>query len=242
MGEPNLVSSGAGPTAIWAAVIAEALLREEHLGHRPPRLREPGLATWRQFRGRMGAKDLLELLREDAAVTQPLAFSPPSAVELMPFARLDGGALDGWLEQIGARPSGENGDDYLTAQAKRLDLPTRMAKADLHKMKPHHKALELPGTGGQLAHHVVTTQEGIYFQDVFTVACRDWRDFTLATLVAVELGLAGQPPVVIDPELSRMRSRGEQFDYVLGVAQEKGGLYEEADLKRFFPRAKVVVV
>ncbi|MCA9600001.1 MAG: hypothetical protein KC776_42150 [Myxococcales bacterium] len=190
----------------------------------------------------MGAKDLLELLREDAAVTQPLAFSPPSAVELMPFARLDGGALDGWLEQIGARPSGENGDDYLTAQAKRLDLPTRMAKADLHKMKPHHKALELPGTGGQLAHHVVTTQEGIYFQDVFTVACRDWRDFTLATLVAVELGLAGQPPVVIDPELSRMRSRGEQFDYVLGVAQEKGGLYEEADLKRFFPRAKVVLV
>ena len=134
------------------------------------------------------------------------------------------------------------GLNHLTAQAKRLDLPTRMAKADLHKMKPHHKALELPGTGGQLAHHVVTTQEGIYFQDVFTVACRDWRDFTLATLVAVELGLAGQPPVVIDPELSRMRSRGEQFDYVLGVAQEKGGLYEEADLKRFFPRAKVVLV
>lgn len=242
MGEPNLVSSGAEPTAVWAAVIAEALLREECLGHRPPRLRESGLATWRQFRGRMGANELLELLREDAAVTQPLAFTPPPAIEPTPFARLDGSALEGWLAQSSARSPDESGDDYLTGQAKRLDLPTRMAKADLHKMKPHHKALELPGTGGQLAHHVVTTQEGIYFQDVFTVACRDWRDFTLANLVAVELGLAGLPPIVIDPTLSRMREHGEQFDYVLGVAQDKAGAYDEADLKRFFPRAKVVLV
>ena len=67
-------------TASYAAAALHALAREEARDRKPKRLLEAGLATWTQFRGRSGATQLLELLLEDAAVTQPTAFRAPSDV------------------------------------------------------------------------------------------------------------------------------------------------------------------
>ncbi len=58
--------------ALFATATLHALAREETLGRRTPRLLEPGLATWQQFRGRMDVQNLL--LVEDGAVTRPVAF------------------------------------------------------------------------------------------------------------------------------------------------------------------------
>ena len=53
----------------------------------------------------------------------------------------------------------------------------------------------------------VTTHDDVYLQNNFTIACRDWREVTLAGLVAVELGVSGPAPAVIDPAGSRRVGR-----------------------------------
>lgn len=74
------------PTALFAATTLHALAREEAAGRRPKRLLEEKRAAWERFRGRLGPAALVELLLEDAAVTQPAAFDA-SAI-LGPAARL----------------------------------------------------------------------------------------------------------------------------------------------------------
>lgn len=224
----------------WASAVACALAREEQLDRRPRRLLEPGHATWQRFRGRLGWRHLLMLQAEDAAAVRPVPFDGPRI--LGPFAAQLDGLPDTLVERwLGALTSPvADGPAYVIEQAKRLGLPTRMARADLHKVKPHHRVLELPGTGGQLAHHIATTQEGIFVQDVFTVACDGWEELVLAGLVALELRAPTADFALIDPTLERIR--GRSFDYVFGLHPDKGGRHTEARLREVFAPAEVVLV
>lgn len=242
---PNLslssIPSSHLPAARWTAATLASLAREEHLERRPRRLTEPNHATWRQFRGRMGWSDLVDLLAEDAAVLHPVPFDCERL--LGPKARyrrqLPMAQLQQWIDAVGdaTEPSGA---DYVRDQAKRFDLTTLFARANLHQVKPHHRILELPGTGGQLAHHVVTTQDGIYIQDSFTVACTDWRELALAGFITVELRAPHADFASIDPDLSQARTRS--FDYVFGLAPEKGGRFPKERLLELFGNATVVLV
>ncbi|MBK7539706.1 MAG: hypothetical protein IPI49_31020 [Myxococcales bacterium] len=141
------------PTGVWAAALLHALARDEAAGRRRPRLTEPKLDTWTRFRGRLSSIDLVALLFEDAAVLHRVPFDPGSVSGALRPDRLPETVTDGWLGAIGSLALGTTGADYILEQAKLLDRPTRMARSDLHVVKPHQKALELPGTGGQLAHH-----------------------------------------------------------------------------------------
>ena len=60
-------------TAVFVAAEVNTLAREEACERKPS-----GVATWTQFRGRLRSPDLLELLLEDATVTQPTAFGVPA--------------------------------------------------------------------------------------------------------------------------------------------------------------------
>lgn len=220
--------------ATYAAAIVFALAREERRGRRPLRLLEPGLATWERFRGRLGAGALIELVLEDAAVSQPLPFDVPRTLTVAGLSdddrthalrNLPDELFAQWLELLPQANLEMSGEDYIREQARVLGLPTRLARAELHRIKPHQRVLELPGTGGQLAHHVVTQQQDIHLQDVFALACGDWREFALAGLVCVELGLTGEQPVIHDPDLSRHRSGGVKFDQVIGLDPDKGGAF-----------------
>jgi hypothetical protein len=78
--------------------------------------------------------------------------------------------------------------DYIAAQARLLELPTRIARSDLHVVKPHQKVLELPGKGGQLAHHLVCSPNDLALRDNFAVACGSWQELTPAAIIALVLG------------------------------------------------------
>ncbi|MCU0671545.1 MAG: hypothetical protein MUE69_02010 [Myxococcota bacterium] len=227
-------------TASFAVAALHALAREEARDRKPKRLLEDGLATWAQFRGRLHATHLLELLLEDAAVTQPTAFRAPG--DFPSVSSLPKAVVDGWVREAAQLELDASALDYLSAQAKRLGITTRMARSELHRVKAHHQILELPGTGAQLAHHLVSTHDDVFLQSNFVVACRDWRDVVLAGLVAVELGVSGPAPVSLDPDLRLARTSDRRFDYVIGLDPDKGGDFRKAQLVEWFPSATVVLV
>ncbi|MRG98415.1 hypothetical protein [Polyangium spumosum] len=239
------LASGVTRTATYLAAVLHALAREEALGRRPKRLLEPGHATWTRFRGRLRTPALVELLLEDAAVTQPCPFRVAEILGSDTSLRdVPAKVFDDWLAELPRASLDAPSAEYIAAQAKRLGLPTRMARADLHKIKPHQHVLELPGTGGQLAHHIVQTQRDIYLQDVFTIVVGTWQELTLAGLVAVECELRGAPPVIVDRELTKTRERRGELDYVIGMDPDKGGFFTKTTLEQagWFPSATILLV
>lgn len=222
-----------------------ALGREEALGRRPKRLLEPGLATWTQFRGRLRETALLELVLEDAAVSQPVPFDAGRMLgKTDPLARVPAIELKRWLDALIGAAAGE-GDQatpsaaYIQAQAKLLSLPTKIARSDLPVVKAHQRVLELPGTGGQLAHHLLETHPDLPIREVFFIACSSWQELALAGLVCVEKGLLGEPPASLDPKLDAARAERRSFDFVFGADL---GLFLTEQLQSWFPSARVMLV
>lgn len=250
------------PAARYATAALGALAREEALGRRARRLLEPGPAIWRRFRRRLDHVDLLELLLTDAAVTQPFAFDAstllgPSAGSLrqLPSAR-----LEAWMGELGAAdgaeiPAAEAAapkfalasvprQDYLLEQARRLDLPARLARSDLQRgLRPHHRVLELPGTGGLLAAWLLDQVEGLFLRDNFSLAWSGWADRTLAGLVAVEHRLTGEAPVLARAGVEAAVTADRRFDHVIGTLPSRGlQPMDEAALADRFPGAVVQLI
>lgn len=241
------VASEQRPTATWAAALLHALARDETAGRRPARLTEPGLATWKRFRGRLGAEDLVALLFEDAAVLHRVPFDASALGAPLDLGRLPAGVAEDWLEAIPALDTQAPGAEYIGAQARLLGLSTRMARSELHVVKPHQRVLELPGTGGQLAHHLVSSQSDITLQDNFTVACGSWQELTLAGVVALDLA-APHTGFAVATEVEALRDpahplRKRSFDFVIGLHPDKGGLFRVEDqLAIWFGAAKILLV
>jgi hypothetical protein len=154
---------------------------------------------------------------------------------------------EGWLDAIAALDTHQSSADYIAAQARLLGLTTRMARSELHVVKPHQKVLELPGTGGQLAHHMVSSQSDLTLQDNFVVACSTWQELTLAGVVALDLA-APHTDFAIPTQVSDLRDAGHplrrrSFDIVVGLHPDKGGLFRVEDqLAIWFPNAKNLLV
>jgi hypothetical protein len=241
------LSDAQRPTGLWAASLLHALARDEAAGRRRPRLTEPKLDMWARFRGRLSSVDLVSLLFEDAAVLHRVPFDPETLGGSLRLSRLSESVTDGWLGAVASLPLSTAGADYILEQAKLLGLPTRMARSDLHVVKPHQKVLELPGTGGQLAHHLVSGHKDLTLQDNFVVACGSWQELTLAGIVALELG-APHSDFATRAESADLKTsdhplRQRSFDVVVGLHPDKGGLFRVEDqLAIWFPTAKVLLV
>lgn len=234
------------PSGTWAAALLHAIARDEAAGRRPQRLTEPKLDTWKRFRGRLTSADFVALLLEDAAVLHPVPFDPSTLDGIDP-AELPAATADAWLDALASMPLATPGAEYVAAQARLLEVTTRMARSDLHVVKPHQKVLELPGTGGQLAHHLVSTQGDLTLQDNFTIACGSWQELTLAGVVALELGAPRTDFATrVDAEALRDADhplRQRSFDFVIGLHPDKGGLFRVEDqLAIWFSSAKIVLV
>lgn len=235
------------PDGAWAAGLLYALARDEAAGRRPQRLTEPGLATWKRFKGRLNSRDLLSLLFEDAAVLHPIPFDPTTTGTELRAARLPEDLVETWLQALPGLDLTISPAEYVLEQARLLGLPTRMARSELHVVKPHQRVLELPGTGGQLAHHLVTTQTDLSLQANFVVACDSWQAMTLAGIIGLERG-APNSDFIVRVDLAELRDaehplRRRSFDFVLGLHPDKGGLFRiEDQLAIWFPTAKVLLV
>ena len=235
------------PTGAWAAALLRALARDEVAGRRPVRLTEPQLATWTRFRGRLTATDLVSLLFEDAAVLHKVPFDPAALGDAVRLTHLPPEVAAAWLTALASTDLTPPSADYITEQARLLGLPTRMARSELHVVKSHQKVLELPGTGGQLAHHLVRSQRDVTLQDNFTLACSTWQELTLAGVVALDLG-APHTDFIVKLADSDLRDadhplRQRSFDFVIGLHPDKGGLFRiEDQLAIWFPTAKILLV
>jgi hypothetical protein len=241
------LSSEQRPSAVWVASLLHALARDEVAGRRPQRLTEPRLATWSRFRGRLSATDLVSLLFEDAAVIHHVPFDAPALGAPLHVERIPESVTQAWLEAIPSLELQTAAADYIADQAKLLGLPTRMARSDLHVVKPHQKVLELPGTGGQLAHHLVSSQTDLTLKNNFTVACGSWQELTLAGIVALDLGAPNTEFAtkvdVADLRDAKHSLRQRSFDFVIGLHPDKGGLFRVEDqLAIWFSGAKVLLV
>lgn len=250
---PNLSLEGTPadlrPTAAYAASLIHALARDEAAGRRPPRLTEPGMPTWKRFRGRLNNAELVTLLLEDAAAIQgfEIPFSPAHVSGELRLDRLPGFVVNQWLEELASLALDTPATDYITAQARLLGVPTRLARSDLHAVKSHQKVLELPGTGGQLAHHLASTQDTVSLQDNITVACATWQERTLAGIIALDLGAPNTdfavPVNIRDLRDANHPLRQKQFDYVVGLHPDKGGMFQAADqLDIWFSGARILLV
>ncbi len=232
----------------YARALLHALARDEAAGRRAARLTEPGLATWQRFRGRLGAGDLLRLLAEDAAVGYPIPFDLRGHASELDLAQVDDDLVEAWVRALPALDLTQVGAAYIEEQARRLALPTRLARKELHQVKQHQKVLELPGTGGQLSHHIVTTQDEPTLQVNCTIACGDWRELTLAGIVALDAGAPPGSELIVAATAEALASdahplRQRAFDVVVGLHPDKGGKLAVADqLALWFHGAKVILV
>jgi hypothetical protein len=235
------------PTGIWAASLVHAIARDETAGRRAPRLTEPRLGTWTRFRGRLTSVDLISLLFEDAAVLHRIPFDVVAVGGALQTERIPESVTDKWLDSLSALSLSSPGVDYLLEQARLLGLPTRMARSDLHVVKPHQRVLELPGTGGQLAHYLASSQRDLTLQDNFFVACSSWQELTLAGIVALELA-APHSDFAARVDVEELKNpdhwlRRRSFDFVVGLHPDKGGLFRvENQLAMWFPSAKILLV
>lgn len=236
---------GDATTHAYASALLLAIARDEAAGRRSPRLTEPGQATWQRFRGRLGSAELLRLLAADGAVVHPIPFAP-DRVGLSLDAVGDEG-VERFLAELPATDLRGPGAAYVEAQAQRLGVPSRLARSELHQVKPHQKVLELPGTGGQLAHHLISTQSGLTLQVNCIIACGTPAELALAGIVALELGAPSSDSIVAataeDLKHDQHPLRQQRFDFVVGLRPDKGGKLAAADqLELWFHGAKVVLV
>lgn len=248
MGIATSTNRSPAPVDDYARALLHALARDEAAGRRAPRLTEPGLATWQRFHGRLGSADLLRLLAEDAAVGYPQPFDLRNQAAELDLARVEDDLVDGWLRGLPGLDLAQAGPAYIEAQARLLGITTRLARAELHQVKRHQKVLELPGTGGQLSYHIVTTQEEPTLQVNCTIACGDGRELALAGIVALEAGAPPRSEIIVaaspaDLASDRHPLRQRQYDLVVGLRPDKGGKLALAEqLALWFHGAKVVLV
>lgn len=251
--DPSAAPSPLRPIATFAVAALHALAREEAQGRRAARLLDVSRAAWTRFQGRLTIADFVDLLIEDAAVTQPQPFAQPPPGTL---ADLPDALVDRWLRALPSLDLRAAPADYLQTQARRLGLPTRLARSALPRLQPSQRLLELPGTGGQLAFHVVHHSD-LRFADTVSIACATWQELLLAGLCAVECGARGDLPLFLDPDLRRARGTaaaedsallpiatydGRRVDVVAGLAEDSGGAFSETHLGSLLPGATLALV
>jgi hypothetical protein len=233
-------------TGIWAASLLHALARDEAAGRRRPTLLEPKFDTWSRFHGRLTSTDFIALLFEDAAVLHRVPFDASAVGGPIDLEGLPKSLADAWLNSICSLSLGGSGSDYVLDQAKLLGLPTRMARSELQVVRSHQRVLELPGTGGQLAYHIVSTQGDLTIQDNFLVACGTWQELTLGGIVGLDLAAPHSdfvlPVRVEDLKDASHPLRQRSFDFVVGLHPDKGEFRVEDQLAIWFPTAKVILV
>jgi len=201
-------------------VATHALIRAELAGRVPTRFTGDGIKRWEQFANELTHSDLLDLIVQDTAIAYPV-----------PFGLIDK------FDNSGKKPDTKSAEDiiqdalasrnlsqesYLRKQAERLGIQLADSSISnaLPDPEPHHRILELPGSGGWLTYLMVTQPESrVYLLENFQISCGSLYEVMLIGLIAFELNTPpNQPlPVVQDPSLGDVLQPGQRYDWIIGL-------------------------
>lgn len=190
-----------------------AIARLERRGDvRGPRLTEPDLLRWNRVRRQLGAADFIALLHEDLAGPFPTPFDldrwqrdprvglgESKARELIAAA----------IAEDEAAPAA-----FLRQACRALGLPAGGDIADLPKVQPHQRALELPGTGGRVALRQALDHGVAIDRNVDFVADTDAERLAIG-LAVVEV--RANAPTIWSSAASIDRADRPRYDHVFGV-------------------------
>lgn len=200
-----------------------------------PRLTDPDRALWNTFKRKLGPKDFIALLLEDGAHSFPVPFDA-NRWSSDPLESLDDDDADRLIDTTRA-PVGGDSNHFLRSAAALLGLPTGGRLADLPRVQPHERVLELPGTSGRAAAYLTARHADLAY-DAFTFVALDDADRVLVGLGAVEQR-ANEPTVWSEAELRRALAGGAPFDRVIAQREHPAGATLARDL--FSDRPEVVI-
>lgn len=193
-----------------------SIARLEVAGVRDPRLTEPDHARWHRFRRKLGWRAFVELLHEDLAGAFPVPFDLTrwSESPLLDLTESEAEQLIADAVRSVATPA--EPAVFLRDCARTLSLPASGTLSDLTKVQPHHRVLELPGSGGRLAAALCIGGSGLAFHAQFTFVADSTAEHVAIGLAAVELR-ANEPRILTVEALRAAKAAGESFDRVFGL-------------------------
>jgi hypothetical protein len=180
---------------------------------RGPRLTEPGHERWQRIAGRLGMADFIALLHEDLAAAFPVPFdldawrTPP--IPALTEERAAALVREALTEDA-TTPQG-----FLRGACRALGLPAGGDIADLPKVQPHQRAVELPGAGGRIGLQQALDSQVALERNLVFVA--DTDEERVAVGLAVVECRSNPPAVWTSTEFAAAVARGERFDHVFGV-------------------------
>jgi len=227
---PSVITSfQRGEIHQFLQVSLRAIVRAEAQGRLPARFTGAGVVVWETFRNELTAADLVVLAIQDAGVTMPVPFDPRVWWPDWPGWTLLQSSEDvGRWTQEALEQADLPRDVYLREQAAFLgiDLPADATVAALPTPASHECWLELPGTGGWLAHVFCQRADAtLYLWENFAVVCGTPREMLLAGLIAWELGAPPriELPIRLDtPDLAATLKAGETYHAVVGLRELHG--------------------
>ncbi|MEO6599260.1 MAG: hypothetical protein ABIQ16_05265 [Polyangiaceae bacterium] len=187
------------------------IARLERGGLRPPRLTEPDYERWHRVRRKLGWVAFIELLHEDLAEAFPTSFALDRWGTHPTVGLSDASAKE--LIDSAARPDDADLLAFLRLACRGLGVMDGGNVAALPKVQTHQRALELPGGGGRVAAHQVTTHSGLSFHEHFTFVADTDAERVAIGIAAAELR-ANAPKILTSAEFQAERPR---FDHVFGV-------------------------
>jgi hypothetical protein len=190
------------------------IARLERSGLRPPRLTELDHERWHRVRRKLGWVAFIDLLHEDLAEAFPTSFALDrwSTHPTRDGAGLDDAAAKALIDEA-AQADDADRLTFLRLACRGLGLMEGGNIAMLPKVQTHQRALELPGCGGRIAAHQVTTHVGLSFHEHFAFVADTDAERVAVGLAAAELR-ANAPRILTTAEL---RAERPAFDHVLGI-------------------------
>lgn len=199
------------PPLAWTL---RAIARLERDGKvRGPRLTEPGLERWQRIAGRLGLADFIALLHEDLAAAFPVPFDL-DAWRARPISTLAEAEAADLIQQALAQDT-TTPQGFLRGACRALGLAAGGDIANLPKVQPHQRAVELPGAGGRIGLQQVIDHQIALERNLIFVA--DTDEERVAVGLAVVECRSNPPAVWTSSEFAAAVARGERFDHVFGV-------------------------
>lgn len=186
---------------------------ERRGGLRSPRLTEPGHAKWHRMRRRLDWMDFIELLHEDLAAAFPHPFDL-ARFESSPLAGLTPKLAEDLVVEA-AQLDEADSVSFLRTTARALGLPLG-SFADLPRVQPHHKVLELPGSGGRIGFHQAQAHTDLALHEQFTFVADTDAERLVIGLASVELR-SNPPRIIRADDLRKLHASGQRFDRVFGI-------------------------